>query len=77
MSDLLGIKCIVPELVVCRSAEELLRPIARLDRLLDEQARALAAARDLLLPWLVTGRIDVESLGVDDVFGWAELVEAS
>ncbi len=38
--------------------------------------RVIAAARDLLLPKLVTGKIDVDSLGVDDVFGWAELAEA-
>ncbi len=33
-----------------------------------DQNRALAAARGELLPKLVTGKIDVESLGVDDVF---------
>lgn len=44
---------------------------------LEEQVRALAAARDLLVPKLVTGQIEVESLGVDDVFGWAELAEES
>jgi type I restriction enzyme S subunit len=41
------------------------------------QNRNLADARDLLLPKLVTGAIDVESLGVDDVFGWAELAGES
>ena len=35
-----------------------------------------ARARDFLLPKLVTGKIDVDSLGVDDVFGWSELAEA-
>lgn len=37
------------------------------------QSAALLAARDLLLPKLVAGKIDVGALGVDDVFGWAEL----
>lgn len=41
------------------------------------QARDLASFRDLLLPKLVTGQIEVGSLGVDDVFGWAEMAEAS
>jgi type I restriction enzyme S subunit len=45
--------------------------------LLVRQNANLRAARNMLLPRLVTGAIDVESLGVDDVFGWAELaVEA-
>ena len=34
------------------------------------------AIRDVVLPELVTGRIDVDSLGVDNVFGWTELAEA-
>lgn len=42
---------------------------------LQEQVRTLAAARDLLVPKLVTGQLKVDSLGVDDVFGWVELAE--
>lgn len=37
---------------------------------------AVAAARDLLLPDLVTGRVDVHSLGLDDVFGWTDFAHA-
>ena len=37
------------------------------------QNRSLSAASDVLLPGLVTGQVDIESLRVDDVFGWAAL----
>lgn len=76
-SDLLAIECIVPAYGLRSAAEALLRPIAGLDKQLDEQARCVTDARDLLLPRLVTGQIEVESLGIDDVFGWAELAESS
>lgn len=49
------------------------KPLHHLLHHLAASAGALTAARDLLLPKLVTGAIDVDSLGVDDVFGWAEL----
>ena len=51
--------------------------IDQLKKKLGEEAERLQVARDLVLPRLVTGTIDVESLGVDDVFGWTELAEAS
>jgi hypothetical protein len=38
---------------------------------------SLRRARDLLFSRLVTGRIDVESLGVGDVFGWTEMAATS
>lgn len=44
---------------------------------LKNTSAALRTARDLLLSALVTGRVDVRSLSVDDVFGWVDLAGAS
>ena len=61
-------------------AEELVKfderaaPVLQLAVELRLQLAAVARARDLLLPKLVAGQIDIDSLGVDDVFGWTELV---
>lgn len=49
-------------------------PLVWMASFLAMQNRSLASTRDLILPKLVTGLIEVESLGVDDVFGWTELV---
>jgi len=37
------------------------------------QNRCLCTARDALLPRLVAGQLDVDSLAIDDVFGWSDL----
>lgn len=63
----------VPAAPVLMKFAEVAEPLHRTSAVLASQNDALAEARDLLLPKLVTGQIDVESLGVDDVFGWAEL----
>lgn len=57
--------------------DRLASPTQRGGASLYAQIRLLERARDLLLPRLVTGAIEVGSLGVNDVFGWAELTEAS
>lgn len=44
---------------------------------LEAQNRNLSEGRDALLPRFVTGQIDADSLGINDVFGWAELVEGA
>lgn len=71
--DLLGIAHVMPDEPLRRAFDDLVRPVAELDLWLDQQGRVLRAARDLLLSKLVTGTIEVDSLGVDDVFGWSEL----
>lgn len=42
---------------------------------LSAENSVLQGARDLLLPKLVTGAIEVDTLGIDDVFGWTKLLE--
>ena len=53
------------------------RPMRELSSVLAVRAEGLRMARDLLLPRLVTGTIDVDALDVDGAFHWMDLAEAS
>ena len=55
------VEVLVPAPDVLTMASEVLDSIANQERLLVQSSRQLSAARDLLLPRLVTGRIDVSS----------------
>lgn len=52
---------------VARLFEDTLAPILELSVVLMAQSRVLAAARDLLLPRMVTGEIDVSTLVLDEL----------
>jgi len=55
----------VPDRATSQGFQASVRPAIALADQLDEQQRALAAIRDLLLPELVTGQIDVSELDLD------------
>ena len=76
-------KVMTEPVIVLPSSEPLqtfdgaVKPIRSLMAELTKQNAAARRVRDALLPRLVTGQVEVESLGVDDLFGWAEVAAAS
>lgn len=60
---------VVPAQEVLDAHRAAIDPIEREICNLEEQVRTLAALRDLLLPKLVTGQIDVSSLDLDTLVG--------
>ena len=71
--DALHLEVVDPGKEPCWQFSERVQHLQELVASLSDSNRALASSRDLLLVKLVTGRIVVDSLGVDDVFGWSEL----
>jgi type I restriction enzyme S subunit len=58
---------VVPDRVILNAYQAATEPIEQQVRVLEQQARNLSTIRDLLLPRLVTGQIDVTSLDLDRV----------
>ncbi len=57
--------------------EEAINPCHRLCANLAASNELLSRIRDFLIPELVIGQVDLESLGVDDVLGWAEFAASA
>jgi type I restriction enzyme S subunit len=55
----------IPSLVLLAHFDEVVTPIHRESMTLQAQVRELSAMRDLLLPRLVTGQVDVSALDLD------------
>lgn len=60
-----GFPFLVPAQRVLDTHRETIEPIEEQVRLLERQARGLTQFRDLLLPKLITGQIDVSTLDID------------
>jgi type I restriction enzyme S subunit len=60
-------KILIPPLSLQRRFSESVAPLARDEWLLREQNRHLASMRDLLLPKLVGGKLDVSRLDLKDL----------
>lgn len=67
--DMLGIPVLDPPTELVRHTTDAIGPALAMARRLRLQARELGAIRDLLLPKLVTGQIDVSELDLDAVVG--------
>ena len=68
-SDFESAPIVVPPPGLAEKFEETVRPCHRLGWQLREESRILSTVRDLLLPKLVTGQIDVSTLDLVDVIG--------
>ncbi len=66
-AEMLAIEVIDPPPELVDRATDMLGPILTMSRRLRENSKQLAATRDLLLPKLVTGKIDVSDLDLDAV----------
>lgn len=75
--DALRAEVLEPPVPLMQRFAEAASPILELAVALEEITSNCANARDLLLPRLVSGAIDVDSLGVDDVFGWTDSAGAA
>lgn len=69
-ADFEGAPVVVPPSEVLARFDAAVGPLHRLAASLAASCETLGRTRDLLVPKLVTGQIDVDSLGVDDAFGW-------
>jgi type I restriction enzyme S subunit len=67
----------VPPPDVSRAFAAAANPLFKAVASLFSLSARLESVQRLLLPRLVTGQIDVESLGVDDVFGWAQVARSA
>ncbi len=64
VGDLLSIQVALPPPAICRAFEEAAEPMLTLADRLRQSIQNLAATRDLLLPRLISGEIDVSNLDV-------------
>ena len=58
-------KIVVPSIEYCDKFGELLRPIYEMLNHFESKNQALRKTRDLLLPRLISGRLDVEELDIE------------
>jgi type I restriction enzyme S subunit len=58
-------KVVIPDLRVAQAAADHIEPLVQTMRSLARAARALQSARDLLMPRLISGQIDVDDFGSD------------
>jgi type I restriction enzyme S subunit len=65
--DFLQIRVVCPPVAPCRQISDVVEPQLSMARHLRRSSARLAATRDLLLPKLVTGKIDVSDLDLDAV----------
>jgi type I restriction enzyme, S subunit len=64
-NDIHGLPVILPSLDILSKFEDLLKPLFKLKKNLLTRNENLKTTRDLLLPKLISGEIDVESLDMD------------
>lgn len=64
-ANLNRIPVVVPSLKILQSFDEFVCPVIRLVRLMEERSEVLRKTRDLLLPKLISGQLDVEDLDID------------
>jgi type I restriction enzyme S subunit len=71
-SALEQVQVVRPADSVLAAFDDAVAPILELCTAIEHELSLITAARDMLLPKLIAGTVNVLSLGVDDAFGWAE-----
>ena len=69
INDARSVRCVVPPLEILEQFNGVVEPLFLLEDNLSEQIDVLQATRDLLLPRLVSGELDVSELDLDAVVG--------